>query len=63
MIEISDKNDTMAFANTIAQTNPDLAQLIEDGKVTLYFYKDPDGFDDRILPVENASSVTKQSTL
>lgn len=63
MIEISDKNDTIAFAKTIANTNPELAQLIEQGKVTLYFYKDPDGFDDRILPILDGSSVTTQKTL
>ena len=63
MIEISDKNDTMAFAETIANTNPELSQLIKEGKVTLYFYKDPDGFDDRILPILDGSSVTTQKTL
>ncbi|MGB2110941.1 MAG: hypothetical protein ACPHY8_03470 [Patescibacteria group bacterium] len=63
MIEISEKADTIAFAKTIESTNPELAQLIEEGKVTLYFYKDPDGFDDRILPVVNGSSVSSQKTL
>ena len=63
MIEISEKADTIAFAKTIEKTNPQLAQLIEEGKVTLYFYKDPDGFDDRILPVVNGSSVSSQKTL
>lgn len=63
MVEIKDRNDTLAFANTIDSVNHDLAQRIRDDKVTLYFYKDPDGFDDRILPVINESNITTTETL
>jgi len=63
MIEISEKADTIAFAKTIETTNPELSQMILDGKVSLYFYKDPDGFDDRILPVVNSQSISAKESL
>jgi hypothetical protein len=34
-----------------------LAAGIENGSIALYFYKDPDGFNDRILPVVKESPL------
>lgn len=60
-IEITDNADKLAFANNVrklANNHWDalhaLAEGIENGSISLYFYKDPDGFNDRILPVVNS---------
>ena len=52
-----------AFAKTISEKNKELSQLILDGKVSLYFFKDPHGFDDQILPVVNESTTVNSQML
>jgi hypothetical protein len=59
-VEITDQQDKLDFAANVkklAVNHGDalhqLAAGIEDGSISLYFYKDPDGFNDRILPVMN----------
>ena len=59
-VEITDQQDKLDFAANVkklAVNHGDalhqLAAGIEDGSISLYFYKDPDGFNDRILPVIN----------
>ena len=59
-VEITDTQDKLDFAANVkklAVHHGDalykLAADIEDGSISLFFYKDPDGFNDRILPVMN----------
>lgn len=57
MIEVTEQSDINWFVSTLEKTTmvnwakEQLLQDIKDWKVKLYFYKDPDWFDDRIIPV------------
>lgn len=63
MVQIDNQSDKEAFAKTISEKNKELSQLILDGKVSLYFFKDPHGFDDQILPVVNESTTVNSQML
>ena len=63
-VEITNQDDKLAFAANVkkmAGNHGDalhaLAAGIENGSIALYFYKDPDGFNDRILPVVKESAL------
>jgi hypothetical protein len=65
-VEITDEADKLAFAQNVkklAVNHGDalhnLAAGIEDGSIALYFYKDPDGFNDRILPVVKKQAIVE----
>lgn len=67
LIDITDKSKIEAFKKTILALDslPDKMKAriisgLNNGTTTLKYYKDPDGFDDRILPYD---SLAKQITV
>ncbi len=70
LVEISDQAKIEAFTNTVKdlpileEAKTLLLQGLKDGTVSLHFYKDPDGFDDRIVPMglENVATNAYDSS-
>ena len=66
LVEITDQAKIDAFANTVKhmpildEAKVALLQWLADGTVSLHFYKDPDGFDDRIVPMGLEKVATRE---